>query len=120
MLTLLFSCCIHINSTHVHPMLTLLSPPQPENLLFADDTDTAKLKLTDFGFAKEVKGELDLSTPCYTPYYVGTSLPYMGMSLPYMLHYCLILCGYVTSTLPCMGMWIALAKPPPPPPQAFV
>ena len=29
------------------------------------------LKLTDFGFAKEVKSTLQ--TPCYTPYYVGES-----------------------------------------------
>ena len=43
---------------------------QPENLLYTDLTSTAKLKLTDFGFAKEVKGQ-SLSTPCYTPYYVG-------------------------------------------------
>lgn len=44
--------------------------PQPENLLFTDPSSTAKIKLTDFGFAKEVKGQ-SLSTPCYTPYYVG-------------------------------------------------
>ena len=42
---------------------------QPENLLYTNDTDAGILKLTDFGFAKEVKGTLQ--TPCYTPYYVG-------------------------------------------------
>ena len=50
---------------------------QPENLLYTDLTSAAKLKLTDFGFAKEVKGQ-SLSTPCYTPYYVGKCL-YMYM-----------------------------------------
>lgn len=29
------------------------------------------LKLTDFGFAKEVSQKAPLKTPCYTPYYVG-------------------------------------------------
>jgi serine/threonine protein kinase len=42
---------------------------QPENLLFTDNMDTAAIKLTDFGFAKE-KDQV-LQTPCYTPYYVG-------------------------------------------------
>ena len=42
---------------------------QPENLLYTNDSDSGILKLTDFGFAKEVKGTLQ--TPCYTPYYVG-------------------------------------------------
>ena len=32
----------------------------------------AVLKLTDFGFAKEVNPlQKSLQTPCYTPYYVG-------------------------------------------------
>jgi len=44
---------------------------QPENLLYTDKLDRAVLKLTDFGFAKEVRGDQDLATPCYTPYYVG-------------------------------------------------
>lgn len=44
---------------------------QPENLLYADSSPNAPLKLTDFGFAKETTAGLDLKTPCYTPYYVG-------------------------------------------------
>lgn len=32
------------------------------------------LKLTDFGFAKEVSQKAPLKTPCYTPYYVGKLL----------------------------------------------
>lgn len=58
------------NGIHVHCYFVSLSLLQPENLLYTDRGDSAKLKLTDFGFAKEVKG-LSLSTPCYTPYYVG-------------------------------------------------
>lgn len=63
------SICLAV--AHLHHLNIAHRDLKPENLLFADDTDTAKLKLTDFGFAKEVKGELDLSTPCYTPYYVA-------------------------------------------------
>lgn len=33
--------------------------------------DTGVLKLTDFGFAKEISSKVALQTPCYTPYYVG-------------------------------------------------
>ena len=44
---------------------------KPENLLYADHSENALLKLTDFGFAKETTAGLDLKTPCYTPYYVG-------------------------------------------------
>ena len=29
------------------------------------------MKLTDFGFAKEAHARDTLTTPCYTPYYVG-------------------------------------------------
>ena len=45
---------------------------QPENLLFTSKSPRAILKLTDFGFAKEVSQNLNtLKTPCFTPYYVG-------------------------------------------------
>jgi serine/threonine protein kinase len=53
---------------------------QPENLLFTDNMDTAAIKLTDFGFAKE-KDQV-LQTPCYTPYYVGVLIR-RGASLPW-------------------------------------
>ncbi|KAK3867793.1 hypothetical protein Pcinc_026772 [Petrolisthes cinctipes] len=33
--------------------------------------EVAKLKLTDFGFAKETFSKESLQTPCYTPYYVA-------------------------------------------------
>ncbi|BES91207.1 Map kinase-activated protein kinase [Nesidiocoris tenuis] len=44
---------------------------KPENLLYTDPAENAILKLTDFGFAKEVMIHDKLETPCYTPYYVA-------------------------------------------------
>lgn len=44
---------------------------KPENLLYTSRSQDAVLKLTDFGFAKEVRKKNSLDTPCYTPYYVG-------------------------------------------------
>ncbi|CAL8068640.1 unnamed protein product [Calicophoron daubneyi] len=47
---------------------------KPENLLFTSERDDAVLKLTDFGFAREVVAEKSLKTPCYTPYYVAPEI----------------------------------------------
>ena len=44
---------------------------KPENLLYTKKGIAGKLKLTDFGFAKETLKNDSLQTPCYTPYYVG-------------------------------------------------
>lgn len=45
---------------------------KPENLLYTSPDANALLKLTDFGFAKEVNtNAMTLQTPCYTPYYVA-------------------------------------------------
>ena len=44
---------------------------KPENLLYTREGPVGILKLTDFGFAKEIHTNA-LQTPCYTPYYVGT------------------------------------------------
>lgn len=44
---------------------------QPENLLYTSKRPDALLKLTDFGFAKEITTLNSLATPCFTPYYVG-------------------------------------------------
>lgn len=45
---------------------------KPENLLYTSPDANALLKLTDFGFAKEVTtNAMSLQTPCYTPYYVA-------------------------------------------------
>lgn len=44
---------------------------KPENLLFSSAAPDARLKLTDFGFAKEINSLKSLQTPCYTPYYVA-------------------------------------------------
>uniref|UniRef100_A0A1I8IRH3 non-specific serine/threonine protein kinase n=1 Tax=Macrostomum lignano TaxID=282301 RepID=A0A1I8IRH3_9PLAT len=43
---------------------------KPENLLYTSSGPEGQLKLTDFGFAKEVGLHKTLQTPCYTPYYV--------------------------------------------------
>ncbi|XP_076023117.1 MAP kinase-activated protein kinase 2-like isoform X2 [Genypterus blacodes] len=44
---------------------------KPENLLYTSKRQDALLKLTDFGFAKEITTLNSLATPCYTPYYVA-------------------------------------------------
>ncbi|XP_040009334.1 MAP kinase-activated protein kinase 2-like isoform X3 [Xiphias gladius] len=44
---------------------------KPENLLYTSRRQDALLKLTDFGFAKEITTLNSLATPCFTPYYVG-------------------------------------------------
>ena len=55
---------------HLHTMNVAHRDLKPENLLYADKSPNALLKLTDFGFAKEVT-TVSLQTPCYTPYYVA-------------------------------------------------
>jgi serine/threonine protein kinase len=62
---------ISLAVAHLHHMQVAHRDLKPENLLYTDKTDTAKLKLTDFGFAKEIHGSKSLVTPCYTPYYVA-------------------------------------------------
>lgn len=55
---------------HLHSMSIAHRDLKPENLLLDSQNDeTSIIKLTDFGFAKEVN--LGLVTPCYTPYYVA-------------------------------------------------
>ncbi|KAM8864468.1 MAP kinase-activated protein kinase 2-like [Spinachia spinachia] len=44
---------------------------KPENLLYTSKRPDALLKLTDFGFAKEITASNSLATPCFTPYYVA-------------------------------------------------
>jgi len=44
---------------------------KPENLLYSKKGDDGVIKLTDFGFAKELTSLKSLQTPCYTPYYVA-------------------------------------------------
>lgn len=57
----------HFRRGLIHSCLS----PQPENLLYTSKRPNAILKLTDFGFAKETTSHNSLTTPCYTPYYVG-------------------------------------------------
>jgi serine/threonine protein kinase len=55
---------------HLHHSFIAHRDLKPENLLLSTkNPDTATIKLTDFGFAKEVNS--GLVTPCYTPYYVA-------------------------------------------------
>jgi len=39
--------------------------------LYTKKEPGAVLKLADFGFAKYTGSDKSLTTPCYTPYYVG-------------------------------------------------
>eukprot|EP00126_Sphaerothecum_destruens_P004265 Sdes_comp18078_c0_seq1m7494 len=54
---------------HLHSLDIAHRDLKPENLLYVDNNVSSALKLTDFGFAKEVSSVL--KTPCYTPYYVA-------------------------------------------------
>ncbi|ESP03509.1 hypothetical protein LOTGIDRAFT_137255 [Lottia gigantea] len=57
---------------HLHSMEIAHRDLKPENLLYSSkDENTKVLKLTDFGFAKEIAAVKSLQTPCYTPYYVA-------------------------------------------------
>ena len=50
--------------------------------MYLDKSNESVLKLTDFGFAKEVT--TTLQTPCYTPYYVGMQCDYKAMLLTFL------------------------------------
>ncbi|KAJ1373873.1 histidine kinase Mak2 [Parelaphostrongylus tenuis] len=56
---------------HLHKMNIAHRDIKPENLLYASEAENARLKLTDFGFAKKTDESepLSLATACYTPYY---------------------------------------------------
>ncbi|KAK3853923.1 hypothetical protein Pcinc_039558 [Petrolisthes cinctipes] len=56
---------------HLHLLNIAHRDLKPENLLYTSMDEVAKLKLTDFGFAKETFSKESLQTPCYTPYYVA-------------------------------------------------
>ncbi|EEB18286.1 Ribosomal protein S6 kinase alpha-5, putative [Pediculus humanus corporis] len=43
---------------------------KPENLLFTDDSDTAEIKIVDFGFARKHEEE-SMHTPCFTLLYAA-------------------------------------------------
>ena len=44
---------------------------QPENLLYATDTDDSVLKLADFGLSKMLTTDILMQTVCGTPGYCG-------------------------------------------------
>lgn len=56
---------------YLHDMNIAHRDLKPENLLYTSNEPDAILKLTDFGFAKEINSKATLQTPCYTPYYVA-------------------------------------------------
>lgn len=56
---------------YLHDMNIAHRDLKPENLLYTSNEPDAILKLTDFGFAKEINSKTTLQTPCYTPYYVA-------------------------------------------------
>ena len=62
--------CMAVN--HLHIMGIAHRDLKPENLLFTSKNKDALIKLIDFGFAKEEI--LNLSTPCFTPYYVAPEI----------------------------------------------
>jgi serine/threonine protein kinase len=47
---------------------------KPENLLYSDETEDAKIKIADFGFAKLVTAETNMSTMCGTPGYYAPEI----------------------------------------------
>ncbi|KAL5013775.1 hypothetical protein ScPMuIL_008045 [Solemya velum] len=56
---------------HLHSMNIAHRDLKPENLLYSKKSRDGIMKLTDFGFAKEINSFKSLQTPCYTPYYVA-------------------------------------------------
>jgi mitogen-activated protein kinase-activated protein kinase 2 len=66
---IIFQICKAIEFLHVSDIAH--RDLKPENLLYTSASPDARLKLTDFGFAKEINAHKSLQTPCYTPYYVA-------------------------------------------------
>jgi mitogen-activated protein kinase-activated protein kinase 2 len=67
---IMFQICTAVS--HLHKLNIAHRDLKPENLLLSTNDENAVLKLTDFGFAKEVL--LGLKTPCFTPYYVAPEI----------------------------------------------
>jgi len=61
--------CIAVK--HLHDKNIAHRDLKPENILYTTNGENGILKLTDFGFAKEIHSKDSLQTPCYTPYYVA-------------------------------------------------
>jgi len=56
---------------HLHDMNIAHRDLKPENLLYSSKADGARLKLGDFGFAKECLDNSGLKSAKYTPYYAA-------------------------------------------------
>lgn len=67
---IMFQICSAVK--HLHSMNIAHRDLKPENLLLSANDENTIIKLTDFGFAKEVN--TGLVTPCYTPYYVAPEI----------------------------------------------
>jgi mitogen-activated protein kinase-activated protein kinase 2 len=67
---IMFQICSAVK--HLHSMNIAHRDLKPENLLLQSNEENSIIKLTDFGFAKQVS--LGLKTPCFTPYYVAPEI----------------------------------------------
>ena len=67
---IMFQICSAVK--HLHSLNIAHRDLKPENLLLESNEENSIIKLTDFGFAKEVN--LGLKTPCFTPYYVAPEI----------------------------------------------
>jgi mitogen-activated protein kinase-activated protein kinase 2 len=67
---IMFQICSAVK--HLHSLNIAHRDLKPENLLLMSNEENSIIKLTDFGFAKEVN--LGLITPCFTPYYVAPEI----------------------------------------------
>ncbi|PIO65710.1 kinase domain protein [Teladorsagia circumcincta] len=88
---------------HLHRMNIAHRDIKPENLLYEDNTPNARLKLTDFGFAKRTDESepLGLATACYTPYYCA---PEVGQIY--------LLCSIFPRGVPCITLLRLCGYPP--------
>lgn len=63
--TMQIACAVQ----HLHHLNIAHRDLKPENLLYKSKLEDSPIKLCDFGFAKQDRG--DLTTPQFTPYYVS-------------------------------------------------
>lgn len=62
--------CTHIHAHILYFLKFSLSPSQPENLLYYNMDENAKIMVSDFGLSKTLEHGV-MSTACGTPGYVG-------------------------------------------------
>jgi calcium/calmodulin-dependent protein kinase I len=94
---------------------------QPENLLYSDKSDTAEIKIADFGLAKLLRESDFMATACGTPGYVAPEIlesrPYTdkvdSWSLGVILY--ILLCGFPVRALGLTGLASPRGAPACPP-----